>query len=157
MRKVKWIFFAYIALIAIMVVVFAVAMTVSPPRDTQTLYNIYIVNLKSLDPAVCNDVQGNEILSHVYECLYGYEYPTKPYKLVPLLAADMPEVSADGLTYTIKLKKGVRFYDPERHAFPQGIGPEMKASDVVYSWKRVANFHLASPNYSTVFQDKIVG
>jgi ABC-type transport system substrate-binding protein len=157
MRKVKWIFFAYIALIAIMVVVFAVAMTVSPPRDTQTLYNIYIVNLKSLDPAVSNDVQGNEILSHVYECLYGYEYPTKPYKLVPALAEAMPDVSPDGLTYTIKLKKGIRFYDPEKRVFPDGLGPEMKASDVIHSWKRVANFHLASPNYSTVFQDKIVG
>jgi oligopeptide transport system substrate-binding protein len=157
MRKVKWIFLAYITAISIMIVVFAVAMTLSPPRDSQTLYNIYIVNLKSLDPAVSNDVQGNEILSHVYECLYTYEYPTKPYKLVPGLAADMPEVSADGLTYTIKLKKGIRFYDPEKRAFADGLGPEMKASDVLHSWKRVANFHLASPNYSTVFQDKIVG
>src|SRR5688572_5410660 len=144
MRKVKWIFFAYLALIAILTVVFAVARSMSPPRDNQTLYNIYIANLKSLDPAVANDVPTVELITHVYECLYGYEYPVKPYKLVPLLASEMPEVSDDGLTYTIKLKKGIRFYDPEKRAFPDGIGPEMKASDVIYSWKRVANFHLAS-------------
>src|SRR5688500_13557875 len=127
MRKVKWIFFAYLASLAIIILAFAVAMTIHPPRDPQTLYNIYIVNLKSLDPAASNDVQGNEILSHVYECLYGYEYPTKPYKLIPVLAADMPQVSADGLTYIIKLKSGIRFYDPEKRALPQGSGPEMKA------------------------------
>jgi oligopeptide transport system substrate-binding protein len=157
MRKVKWIFFVYVGLIGILTVVFGVAMSFSPPRDSQTLYNLYLDNLKSLDPAVCNDVLGAAIIANVYECLYGYEYPVKPYKLIPQLADGMPKVSKDGLTYTIALKKGVRFYDPEKRAWPDGVGPELKAADVIHSWKRVANFHLASPNYSTIFQDKIVG
>ncbi|HEV8606119.1 MAG TPA: ABC transporter substrate-binding protein [Tepidisphaeraceae bacterium] len=157
MRKVKWIFFVYVGIVAILTVGLGVSLSISQPRDPQTLYSVYLANLKSLDPAVCNDTVGSAIIANIYECLYGYEYPTKPYKLIPQLAAEMPKVSEDGLTYTIKLKKGVRFYDPQKRAFPDGIGPEMKASDVIHSWKRVANFHLASPNYSTIFQDKIVG
>src|SRR6266568_5044393 len=137
MRKVKWIFFIYIAIVGL-----GVSLSITPPRDPQTLYNVYLANLKSLDPAVCNDTVGSAIIANVYECLYGYEYPVKPYKLFPMLAADMPNVSKDGLTYTIHLKKGVHFQDPEKLAFPTGVGPEMKAFDVIYSWKRVANFHI---------------
>ncbi|HEV8291124.1 MAG TPA: ABC transporter substrate-binding protein [Tepidisphaeraceae bacterium] len=157
MRKVKWIFFVYLGVVSLLAVALGVSLSISAPRDPQTLYNVYLANLKSLDPAVCNDTVGSAIIANVYECLYGYEYPIKPYKLYPQLAADMPNVSEDGLTYTIHLKKGVHFHDPEKLAFPSGVGPEMKASDVIYSWKRVANFHVASPNYSTIFQDKIVG
>src|SRR6266568_1942553 len=137
MRKVKWIFFIYIAIVALLTIGLGVSLSITPPRDPQTLYNVYLANLKSLDPAVCNAIIGN-----VYECLYGYEYPVKPYKLYPQLAADMPKVSEDGLTYTIHLKKGIHFQDPEKLALPDGVGPEMKAPDVIYSWKRVANFHI---------------
>src|SRR3989440_3089015 len=157
MRKVKWIFFIYIAIVSLLTVALGVSLKLHQPRDPQTLYNVYLANLKSLDPAVCNDTVGSAIIANVYECLYGYEYPVKPYKLYPQLAADMPKVSEDGKTYTIHLKKGVHFQDPEKLAFPTGVGPEMKASDVIHSWKRVANFHVASPNYSTIFQDKILG
>src|SRR5205823_49679 len=131
MRKVKWIFFLYIAIVSLLTVALAVSLTITPPRDVQTLYNVYEANLKSLDPAVCNDTVGSAIIANVYECLYGYEYPVKPYKLYPQLAADMPKVSEDGLSYTIRLKKGVHFQDPENLAFPGGVGPEMKASDVI--------------------------
>jgi len=157
MRKVKWIFFAYLALVGGLVVALGISVSITSPRDPQTLYSIYEANLRSLDPAICNDTVGSAILSNVYECLYSYRYPAPPYVLFPQLAEEMPKISEDGLTYTIKLRKGIRFYDPGRRAFPKGIGPEMKASDVIHSWKRVANFHLAAPNFSTIFQDKIVG
>ena len=41
--------------------------------------------------------------------------------------------------------------------FPEGAGPEVTARDLVYSWKRVANFHLASPQYSGIFENRIKG
>ena len=92
---------------SVMAVGLGVSLSISQPRDPQTLYNVYLANLRSLDPAVCNDTVGSAIIANVYECLYGYEYPVKPYKLYPQLAADMPKVSEDGRIYTIHLKKGI--------------------------------------------------
>jgi len=48
--------------------------------------------------------------------------------VVPLLAADMPTISEDGLTYTIPLRKGVSFQD----------GSAMDSADVLASLQRTA-------------------
>ncbi len=157
MRLTKWIFFGYLTAIVLIVAGIGFSFTVEPTRDPGRLYTAFVVNLKSLDPAICNDVDGAAIIGNVYECLYNYKYGVKPYELFPQLAADMPEVSEDGRTYTVKLRKGIHFYDPWKKAFEEGKGPEMKASDVVFTFKRVADFHLASPNFSTLFQGKIAG
>ena len=53
-------------------------------------------------------------------------------------------MSPDGLTITIKLRKGIHFYDPHKEVFNDGRGPEIKASDVIYSLKRICDFNLAS-------------
>src|SRR5690606_22217765 len=49
---------------------------------------------------------------HIFETLYTYD---AQWKSVPLLAADMPTLSEDGLTYKIPLREGVTFHD--RSAF----------------------------------------
>jgi peptide/nickel transport system substrate-binding protein len=69
----------------------------------------------------------------------------------------MPEYSKDGTAMTIQLRKRIRFYDPWKKVWPDGIGPEVKAKDVIYSFKRVCDFNQASPIYSAVFQGQIVG
>ncbi len=51
----------------------------------------------------------------------------------------------------------MHFYDPWGKAFEGGVGPEMKAADVVYSFKRIGDFAVASPNFSTMFQGKVAG
>jgi ABC-type transport system substrate-binding protein len=75
-------------------------------------------------------------------------------ELIPQLAADMPEVSGDGLTYTIKIKKGVYFTDDK--CFPDGKGRELKAADFVFAWKRIANIKYICRNW-WIFDGKIVG
>ncbi|AYD04244.1 ABC transporter substrate-binding protein [Neorhizobium sp. NCHU2750] len=45
---------------------------------------------------------------HIYETLYTYD---AEWKSVPLLAAAMPTISEDGLTYRIPLREGVKFHD----------------------------------------------
>jgi peptide/nickel transport system substrate-binding protein len=76
-----------------------------------------------------------------YECLYhipdGYEIGT----IEPLLAEDMPSVSEDGLTATIKIKSGVKFHN---------TGNEMTAEDWVWSWNRLKN---VQSNPSFLFTD----
>ncbi|MCI0690117.1 MAG: ABC transporter substrate-binding protein, partial [Sporichthyaceae bacterium] len=57
-------------------------------------------------------------------------------ELFPDLAQDMPEVSSDGLTYTFKLKKGVKFGQP--------VNREVTSKDVEYAFERVNNKNLAA-------------
>ena len=70
----------------------------------------------------------------LYDSLYAYKYLKRPYELKPRLAAAMPEISEDGLTYTIRLKEGIRFVDNQ--AFANGRGREVVAEDFVYALKR---------------------
>lgn len=88
----------------------------------------------SLDPTQAANVYANTVLLNVYDTLYAYQYLARPYALKPNLAAALPQISADGLTYRIPLKTGVRFIDDP--AFPGGVGREVVAEDFIYSLKR---------------------
>ncbi|MFT5525124.1 MAG: oligopeptide transport system substrate-binding protein [Pirellulaceae bacterium] len=92
---------------------------------------------KSVDPIRGSTQYENKACAQIYETLFQYKYLVRPRELEPLLLVEMPEISADGMTYKFRLKKGVRFHDDE--CFPDGKGREMVASDVFYSWKRVAD------------------
>jgi len=93
----------------------------------------------SLDPVSGSTVYDNRGASLFYETLLQYKYLARPLELEPLLLEEMPEVTeADGeMRFRFKLKKGVRFHDDP--CFPGGKGREMVASDVFYSWKRLAD------------------
>ena len=88
----------------------------------------------SLDPAQAASIYANIIVVNLYDTLYRYKYLARPYQLQPNLAAAMPEVSEDGLTLTIQIKKGVFFIDDP--AFEGGTGREVRAQDFVYSIQR---------------------
>jgi ABC-type transport system substrate-binding protein len=157
MRFTKLIFFGYIALVGLILVGILVSLRATPARDPGTLYLPLAASVKTLDPAEVNDSIGAPLVGLIYECLYNYKYGVRPYEVCPELAVAMPEVSADGKTLTIRLHKGVHFYDPSKRVFPGGTGPEIKAGDVIYSFKRICDFNLASPNYSVIFQDNFEG
>jgi ABC-type transport system substrate-binding protein len=108
----------------------------------------------SLDPAQGANIYANFVLLNAYDTLYSYKYLARPYQLKPNLAVDFPEISADGLVYTIRIKPGVEFIaDP---AFPDGKGREAVAEDFVYSIKR--QFDPANrPQGAWLWQDRIVG
>jgi len=88
----------------------------------------------NLDPLQAATGYSNIVVVNSYDTLYRYKYLARPYELAPNLAAALPEVSDDGLTYTIRLKRGVQFIDDP--AFADGIGREVVAEDVIYSIKR---------------------
>lgn len=110
--------------------------------------------VKGFDPIQASDLYSGNEIARVYEGLLQYHYLHRPYKLVPNLAQSMPEVSTDGLTYTFKLKKGVLFHD--NSCFEKSKGREMKASDVVYSIKRLADPKLQSKGWWLI-DGKIAG
>ncbi|CDG84912.1 ABC transporter substrate-binding protein [Janthinobacterium agaricidamnosum] len=105
------------------------------------------------DPATARDLYSNLIVQAMFDTLYTYDYLARPARIVPQAAAALPEISADGKTYTIRLKKGILFTpDP---AF-KGKRRELTMADFVYSWKRLFDPRLASP-HSWLFENKIVG
>jgi ABC-type transport system substrate-binding protein len=110
--------------------------------------------IRGFDPVTSADVPSASAIYKVYEGLYEYEYLVRPYTVRPALAEGMPEVSADGLTYTFRIKKGVRFADDP--CFPDGKGREVTAADFIYSWKRVADVRTKSNCY-WIFDGRIAG
>jgi ABC-type transport system substrate-binding protein len=119
----------------------------------KVLYEAIPCRVRSLDPAVSNDVYSSLQIGKIYEGLYEYHYTTSEPTLVPLLADGLPTVSKDGLTYTFKLKKGIKFQD--NPCFPGGKGREITAEDWVFSFKRFADPAVGSPWYEWV--TRIVG
>ena len=63
---------------------------------------------RGLDPAFVDDMESAQVMVHIYETLLAYEDDS--CTVVPCLA-ELPEVSDDGLTYTFKLREGVKFHD----------------------------------------------
>ena len=88
----------------------------------------------SLDPAQASNIYANFIAVNLFDTLYRYKYLARPYQLEPNLAEGLPQVSADGLIYTMRIKPGVHFVDDP--AFPEGKGRALRAADLVYSIKR---------------------
>ena len=98
------------------------------------------INLASepdyLDPALNSSVDGACLASASFTGLYTYNAQGTT---TPALAEGYT-VSADGLTYTVTLKKGLKWSD----------GSPLTASDFVYSWKRAVD-PLTAADYEYMF------
>ena len=110
------------------------------PRTTAT-YRRALERVASMDPLQAASVPDSKAISLVYEPLLEVEYGTRPYRLKPCLC-DLPEVSADGLVYTYRIRAGARFQDDP--CFPDGKGRPVTAEDVKYSLARLADRSNAS-------------
>ena len=64
---------------------------------------------RTLDPADAYELSSISLISNMSDRLYTYE-PENP-EVKPDLATALPQVSEDGLTYTIPIRKGVVFHD----------------------------------------------
>jgi len=64
-----------------------------------------------LDPHMCYDTAGGDIITQIAESLYKFNVTDPAYSLIPVLAAALPTVTPDGLEITIPLKAGVKFTD----------------------------------------------
>src|SRR5678816_1433275 len=100
MRKVKWIFFAYLGLVGLILIGIGASFAFVPPRDPQTLFGTYYSNIRAIDPPRISDVPGSEVAGLLFETLYNYDYYQRPITLTPELAEAMPDISPDGTTVT---------------------------------------------------------
>lgn len=108
----------------------------------------------NLDPAQADNIYANFFAVNLYDTLFRYKYLARPYALEPNLAEELPQVSADGLIYTIRIKPGVRFHDDP--AFEGGRGRVVTAADFVYSIKRHFDPNVRSMG-AWLWAGKIVG
>ncbi len=127
-----------------------------PPGARKVLYAAIGEDPHGLDPVQAGDTLSGGILAQIYDSLYEYHYLKRPYELIPCLAREMPEVSEDGLTYTVRIKEGVYFQDDPCFAATGGKGREVTAHDFVYSIKRLADA-ANKPRGWWLLQGKIVG
>jgi peptide/nickel transport system substrate-binding protein len=106
---------------------------------------VYDTGTDYLDPALSYTVQGWEAMWITYLSLLGYKHVNGPdgATVVPALAQNLPQVSSDGLTYTLKLRSGLKYSN----------GTPVKASDFTYAIKR--DFLVDSPGVG--FFTNIVG
>ena len=94
------------------------------------------------DPPQLSDLYSNFLAANIFETPLTYDYLARPVKVIPNTAEALPEVSADGLTWTIRIRKGVYFTDDPAFG---GKRRELTAADYVYSLKRVYDPKVKSP------------
>lgn len=105
---------------------------------------------ETLDPAFDYETAGGAILMQVYDTLVWYN-KEKANEFVPQLATEVPTlenggISADGKTYTFKIRQGVKFHD----------GTDMTVEDVAYTFQRnLLQGGTASPQW--LFTEPILG
>jgi peptide/nickel transport system substrate-binding protein len=80
-----------------------------------------------LDPATVYDTNSSQALFNIGETLVGF--PPGETDVAPFLAAELPDISDDGLTYTFTLRDDVVFSN----------GKEMTSEDVRFSLERAIN------------------
>jgi peptide/nickel transport system substrate-binding protein len=105
----------------------------------------YDTGIDFLDPGLSYTVEGWGIMWNVYLPLLGYKHVNGPAgaTIVPYLAQDLPKVSSDGTTYTLTLRKGLKYSD----------GTPVKATDFRATIER--DFKVDSPGVG--FFGNIVG
>ncbi len=103
-------------------VAYGAYVAINPPRFGGTLKASVIGNPSALDAMVTTATINLYMGWHMYETLFTYDRLMAP---TPMLV-DTYTLSADGLTYTFNLRKGVKFHN----------GKEMTADDVQASIAR---------------------
>ena len=124
-----------------------------PPAQQKVLHMFLSTSETGLDPAVASDNATLSLLENLFDPLLRYDYLARPAQLRPNTATGMPDVSADGLTYTFRIRPGI-FFTPDP-AF-KGVKREVTAQDYVYSLKRLYDPALRSP-WAYMFEGKLAG
>jgi len=139
---------------AIVLAVAALAASSAYAADpNKVLHVAFVAPENGFDPQASGDLYSTYVNREIFDPLYRYDYLARPYKVVPNTAAALPEISADGLTWTIKVRPGIYFTDDP--AF-RGKKRELTAADYVYSWKRLIDPRLRSIN-AQIFDDRTAG
>ncbi|MET0770456.1 MAG: ABC transporter substrate-binding protein [Solirubrobacteraceae bacterium] len=96
-----------------------------------------------LDPGKTYYTYAIGIINLIHRGLYAY--PPQENEPVPDLAADMPEISEDGKTVTVKLKQGIKYTPP--------VSRDVTSADVKYAIERAFTANVANGYAGVYFSD----
>lgn len=88
--------------------------------------------VRMLDPHIAFDVTSGVLIEMLYDSLYEYDHQTH---MQPCIAESLPEGSADGRNFVVRIRRDVRFHN----------GRKLTAHDVVWSFERMISPDLFSP------------
>ena len=144
MRSKKWLLGAGAVLSAALLLT-ACGQSEKKADAPKTFSYVYAIDPSSLDYSVTSKSSTSDVIANVVDGLLEND---KYGNLIPSLAEDW-SVSKDGLTYTYKLRKGVKWYtsDGEEYA-------EVKAKDFVTGLKHAAD---GKSDGLSLIQDSIKG
>ena len=144
MRSKKWLLGAG-AVLSTALLLTACGQSEKKADAPKTFSYVYAMDPSSLDYSVTSKSSTSDVIANVVDGLLEND---KYGNLIPSLAEDW-SVSKDGLTYTYKLRKGVKWYtsDGEEYA-------EVKAQDFVTGLKHAAD---GKSDGLTLIQDSIKG
>lgn len=94
--------------------------------------------MPTADPSLATDEVSFNAINNVYEGLYRLDKENRPQ---PAGAAEMAEISEDGLTYKVKLREDAKWSD----------GKSVTAENYVFGWQRTVDPVTAS-EYAYIFE-----
>lgn len=144
MRSKKWLLGAGAVLSAALLLT-ACGQSEKKADAPKTFSYVYAIDPSSLDYSVTSKSSTSDVIANVVDGLLEND---KYGNLVPSLAEDW-SVSKDGLTYTYKLRKGVKWYTSEGEEYA-----EVKAQDFVTGLKHAAD---GKSDGLSLLQDSIKG
>ena len=125
----------------------------APAADPTKVLHLATSDIDTLDPHQLQDAFSRDVASVIFEGMFEWSYLDRPPVPVPRTAQARPEVSADGRTWTIRIKPGILFTDDAAFG---GKPRELTAQDYVYSIKRTLDPNLRGGG-DPVSTDLIVG
>ncbi|MBP6528624.1 MAG: heme-binding protein [Burkholderiales bacterium] len=134
----------------------SLALPVLPVQATdmnKTVRVAFQVDVTGFDPQATNDLYSAHVNNALFGNLFEFDYYVRPVRLRGMLAESLPEISSDGLVWKIRLHKGLYFADDPVF---KGKKREVIAQDLVYSWKRMLDPKIISPNLWHI-DGKVVG
>ena len=144
MRSKKWLLGAGAVLSAALLLT-ACGQSEKKADAPRTFSYVYAMDPSSLDYSVTSKSSTSDVIANVVDGLLEND---KYGNLIPSLAEDW-SVSKDGLTYTYKLRKGVKWYTSEGEEYA-----EVKAKDFVTGLKHAAD---GKSDGLSLLQDSIKG
>jgi ABC-type transport system substrate-binding protein len=108
---------------------------------------------RGFDCARESDEFTGTLCDNIFDSLLQYDHLARPVKLQPRAAAALPEISADGRTYTVRIRPGIHFTPDAAFKDPKR---ELVAADYVYSLKRLLDPRVRA-QWSFLLEGKVVG
>ncbi len=133
------------------------ALAQTPPQQPPAPQKVVRIAMQSSENGFDCAVESSEftgtLCDSIFDPLLQYDHLARPALLQPRTAAAMPQISADGRIYTIKIKSGIRFSD---HPAFNGKPRFLSARDYVYSLKRLLDPALKA-QWQFLFDNKLQG